>query len=43
MVPTDQVSINFAKIEFEYRPQKADGTLDAAVKASWDVKANKAV
>ena len=43
VVPTDQVSINFAKIEFEYRPQKADGTLDAAVTASWDVKANKAV
>ena len=43
VVPTDQVSLAFAKIEFEYKPQKADGTLDAAVKAGWDVAANKKV
>src|SRR5262249_8050143 len=43
IVPTDQVSLNFAKIEFAYKPQKQDGTLDAAVKAGWDVKANKKV
>jgi len=41
VVPTDQISFNFAKIELEYRPQKADGSLDAPVKAGWDVKANK--
>jgi type VI secretion system secreted protein Hcp len=40
-VPADQVSFNFAKIEVEYRPQKPDGSLAAAVKAGWDVKANK--
>jgi type VI secretion system secreted protein Hcp len=40
-LPTDQVSFNFAKIEMEFRPQKADGTLDAGVKAGWDVKGNK--
>src|SRR5437868_14548146 len=31
-IATDQFSMNFAKVEFEYKPQKADGTLDAAVK-----------
>lgn len=39
-VPTDQFSLNFAKIEFEYKPQKQDGTLDAPVKAAYDVKKN---
>lgn len=39
--PSDQISLNFSKIEFEYKPQKPDGTLDAPVKAGWDLKANK--
>ncbi len=43
VVPTEQVSLNFAKIEFEYKEQKPDGTLGGAVKAGWDVKANKTV
>ena len=43
VVPMDQISLNFAKVEFEYKPQKADGTLDAAAKAGWDLKANKKV
>jgi type VI secretion system secreted protein Hcp len=38
VVPVDQFSINFAKIEFEYKPQKPDGTLGSAVKAGWDLK-----
>jgi type VI secretion system secreted protein Hcp len=38
--PSDQVSLGFAKIEVEYRPQKADGSLDAPVKAGWDVVKN---
>ena len=38
--PTDQFSLNYAKIEFEYKPQKADGSLDAPIKAGYDVKAN---
>lgn len=37
-VPTEQVSFNFSRIDFEYRAQKPDGTLAAAVKAGWDVK-----
>lgn len=39
--PHDQVSLTFAKLTVEYRPQKADGSLGAAVTAGWDVKANK--
>ena len=34
-------SLNFAKIKFEYKPQKPDGSLDSAVKRGYDLKANK--
>ena len=39
----DQFSLNFSKIEFEYKEQKADGTLGAAVKSGYDLGANKKV
>jgi type VI secretion system secreted protein Hcp len=39
----DQVSLAFAKVRVEYRAQKADGSLDAAVTAGWDAKANKKI
>ena len=39
----DQVSLNYSKIEFEYKEQKADGSLGGAVKAGYDLKANKKV
>ena len=35
------MSFNFAKLEVEYKPQKADGSLGAAVQFGYDVKANK--
>jgi type VI secretion system secreted protein Hcp len=38
--PVDQFSLNFAKIEFEYKEQKADGTLGGAIKTHWDLKSN---
>jgi type VI secretion system secreted protein Hcp len=41
VVPMDQVSFNFASIQFDYRSQKADGTLGPPEKAGWDVKKNK--
>jgi type VI secretion system secreted protein Hcp len=41
--PTDQFALNYAKIEFDYKPQKPDGTLDAAVHFGYDIKANKKV
>jgi type VI secretion system secreted protein Hcp len=40
LIPQDQFSINFAKIEIEYKPQKPDGTLDSAVPAGWDLPKN---
>ncbi len=43
MVPVDQISLNFSKIEFEHKEQKSDGTLGGAVKAGYDLKLNKKV
>jgi len=43
LVPTDQISINFTKIESEYKEQKPDGTLGGAVKWGWNVKQNAKV
>jgi len=43
LIPTDQISLNFAKIESEYKEQQKDGTLGAAVKTGYDLKLNKAV
>lgn len=37
-LPLDQISFNFAKVEMEYKEQKADGTLGGAIKAGYDVK-----
>lgn len=43
VVPTDEVSLNYSKIEIEYTPQKEDGSADTPVKAGYDLKANKKV
>jgi type VI secretion system secreted protein Hcp len=37
----DQASMGFSSIQMDYRPQKADGSLDTPVKAGWDVKNNR--
>lgn len=37
-LPMDQISFNFAKVEIEYKEQKADGTLGGAIKAFYDLK-----
>jgi len=42
-LPTDSFTLNFAKIEFAYKPQKADGSLDSAVEHGWDLKKNEKV
>jgi type VI secretion system secreted protein Hcp len=34
----DQISLNYAKIEFEYKEQKKDGSLGGAIKAGFDLK-----
>ncbi len=41
--PMDQASLGFSTIQMEYKPQKADGSLDAPVKAGWDLKQNKVI
>jgi len=43
VVPIDQVSFNFTKIEVSYAPQKQDGSLDAAIPAGYDLKAGQKV
>jgi type VI secretion system secreted protein Hcp len=43
VVPMDQISLNFAKFEIEYKEQKADGSLGGTEKAGWDVKKNQKV
>src|SRR5882757_9883756 len=37
---SETVSLVFAKVDFEYRPQKIDGTLDAGIHFKFDIKAN---
>ena len=41
VVPTDQCSLNFAKIEHEYKEQDATGKLTGSVKKWYDLKSVK--
>jgi len=43
IVPTDQVSLNFAAIKVDYRAQNPKGGLEGAISAGWNLKANKKV
>src|SRR4029453_3150290 len=36
----ENVAMQFAKVALEYKPQKADGSLDAGVHFKYDIKAN---
>ena len=38
---TEAVSLQFSNVTVEYSPQKGDGSLDAAISFSYDIKANK--
>ena len=38
---TEQVSLAFAKVNLEYKPQKQDGSLDAGIHFKYDIKAQK--
>lgn len=42
-VPVDEISLNFGKIEVEYKEQTKDGTLSGVVKSGYDLKQNKVV
>ena len=41
-IPLDSVSLRSTDIKVEYKPQKADGSLEGAVAASYNVSKNKA-
>jgi type VI secretion system secreted protein Hcp len=43
VIPTESISINFSKIEMEYKEQQPDGSLGGPVKAGYDLKAMKGV
>lgn len=38
---TENVTLNFAKVEIIYKPQKEDGSADADKEAGWDIAENK--
>lgn len=39
--PSETVNLTFAKVDLEYRPQKTDGTSDAGLHFTYDLKTNK--
>ena len=39
---SESVTLNYSKIELEYKPQKSDGSLDAGTHFKYDLKATKA-
>jgi type VI secretion system secreted protein Hcp len=41
--PVDSSGMAFTKVEYSVATQKADGSLDAPARMTWDIKANKAV
>ncbi|MFN7929732.1 MAG: type VI secretion system tube protein Hcp [Blastocatellia bacterium] len=43
IVPMDQISLNFSKIEFEYFAQKPDGGVVSAGKTGYDLKLNQKI
>ena len=42
-VPTDSFSLDFAKIDLDYSPQRQDGSLGGSFKAGYDLKVNKKI
>lgn len=41
VIPTEQFSMNFAKVNMEYKEQKSDGSLGGSVKQGYDFSASK--
>jgi type VI secretion system secreted protein Hcp len=37
----EQVTLNFAKVDFEYKAQRPDGALEAGAHFNWDLRLNK--
>jgi len=42
-LPTDEFGFDFSKVEIEYKPQKADGTVSGSTKAGFDMKQRKKI
>lgn len=40
LLPTENVTLNFAKVEMEYKPQDEKGNLGGVIKAGWDLQKN---
>jgi type VI secretion system secreted protein Hcp len=40
-LPTDQISFNFSRVEFNYHPQEPDGSLGPPVNACWDLRTER--
>ncbi len=38
---SENVTLSFAKVDLEYKPQKPDGSLDAGIQFKYDLKSNK--
>ncbi len=43
IIPSEQLSMGYSKIEIKYKEQKPDGSLGGEVIGGWDVKSNKKV
>jgi len=43
VIPMEQVSLNYGKIEYKYKEQKPDGSLGGEMIGGWDVTTNKKV
>ncbi len=38
---TENVTLNFARVKYDYTPQKPDGTADSPLTTGWDIAANQ--
>ncbi len=43
VLPHESLSLNFAKVEFEYKEQKPDGSAGGLMRGGWHIKENKKV
>lgn len=41
--PKENVNLHFATVEWEYTPQKADGSLGTPIQEGWDLRGNKSL
>jgi type VI secretion system secreted protein Hcp len=39
-IPHDEVHLSYGKVQFQYTPQRPDGSADAPVNGGWDIQKN---